>query len=65
MKLTELVAPWRHAWACLALLALIGLASCDTQSDVKPAAQSAKDSTSHNLVAGDPPIKPSGPGGGP
>jgi hypothetical protein len=62
----KMLAAWsRQVWACLALMGMIWLASCQSQSEVKPLTKSALDSTSHNLVADDPPVKPSGPGGGP
>ncbi|MCF0051602.1 hypothetical protein LXM25_16155 [Dyadobacter sp. LJ53] len=65
MKLTVLLAHGRSIGVCLAVVGMLWLASCESQSGVKPLTKSAADSTSHNLVADDPPVKPSGPGGGP
>lgn len=65
MNLKMLMAWGRPVGACLAIAGMLCLASCESQTDVAPAGnQFAADSSAHNGVAGDPPVKPSGPGGG-
>ena len=65
MKLTVLLAPGRPVLACLALIGMLFLASCQSQPEVKPMMKMASDSTANGLLESDPPVKPSGPGGGP
>lgn len=53
----------RSLGAGLAIAGVFLLSSCGSQPDVKPEIQVSADSL-HKLVDGDPPVKPSGPGGG-